>query len=176
MSQWLKEKEKELNAFNEQNKKNVPFLMGFISSMTQNSKKGNEKLKKYFYSLLTSPEEIALFDSEMFAPPLCKIKFTDFTGEVSFTKHFLLHTSGSLPNINYQIIKLQDIKVAKTYVSNTHSNMLGAGKKYATTFFNANNEIIGDVDIINKDEFDAFINALCLYLPDLKLEQDSPLS
>lgn len=176
MSQWLKEKEKELDDFNQQNKKNAPFLMGFISSIAQSNKKSNEKLKKYLYSLLTSPEEISLFDSEMLAPPLCKIKFTDSTGEASFTKHFLMHTSGALPNINYQIIKLQDIKVAKTYVSNTHSNMLGIGKKYATTFFDINNKIIGDVDIFNKDEFDAFISALCLYLPDLKLEQSSPLT
>ncbi len=210
MSQWLKQKEKELNAIRKPKKKNIPFLVSittftigffvFMALINQANTDGaqtfipivftiaivaiiliicivytyissDRKLKKYLYSLLTSPEEIALFDSEMLAPPLCNLKFTASMGEVTFTKHFLLYAFGPLSTRNYQIIKLQDIKVAKTYISSAPSNMIGFSKKYETSFFDSNNNIIGGVDTFRQEEHDSFINALCLSLPDLSLEQ-----
>lgn len=148
----------------------ITILVIFILFMEYKHSKNYKKLEQYLYTLLTSPEEVALFDSEMLSVPLSTIKISSSGGEISFTKHFFLYTHGMFPVKNYQIIKLKDIKIAKTRIFSTHSKRFDLRKKYATTLLNPNNQVLGCVDLLDQEEHNALINALCLYLPDLSLE------
>ncbi len=149
----------------------VIILFTLVLSSKMNNKKGDKHLRKNLEEILKSSEETALFDHEMSREPACRIQLKKDDGDLYFTPHFLVRRLGHMPFIHYSIFKLSDIRSTKTLLMRDHTSLLNLDKEYMTNLCMDNRKVLGGVTLKGQEAYEAFMSALCEYVPHIKLEE-----
>lgn len=148
----------------------IIFTCGLLLYMASRSKPLTlQELRIHLKNLLRDQTELHQFDKEMNQKPIYEMKLKEKDGVCFFTEHYLIRIYGQVPTREYAIFKLSDIKATKAYCQKDKDSISGYGKEYVTSLCDFRNNVLGEIKLKGKNEFDAFEQALLEFIPEIHL-------
>ncbi len=137
---------------------------------------GNRDLAKgvreNLQKILTTQNQIALFDSEMLAKPLCDFAGGDVQyGHMIITEHFMgiTYPIANLPD--YRFAWLSDIKEMRFVITRDQTKAFAMGKEYIVDLLGADGKKCFGISVHGREKMDEFEDLLKRYCPGIKLQE-----